>query len=201
MRSRPWARIRALVNPLVPTELVVDHSIQVDCFGTDDSLEKNVALEYSRNGERYELLKWAQKSFSNFKVVPPNSGICHQVNLENLGRVVITQDEGGKSVAYPDTLVGTDSHTPMINGIGVMGWGVGGIEAEAVMLGQPYYMSIPEVVGVKLTGSLKEGITATDLVLTITEMLRKVNVVEKFVEYFGPGMKTCPSPTGPPLPT
>jgi aconitate hydratase len=179
----------ALVNPLVPTELVVDHSIQVDCFGTDDSLEKNVALEYSRNGERYELLKWAQKSFSNFKVVPPNSGICHQVNLENLGRVVITEDEGGKSVAYPDTLVGTDSHTPMINGIGVMGWGVGGIEAEAVMLGQPYYMSIPEVVGVKLTGSLKEGITATDLVLTITEMLRKVNVVEKFVEYFGPGMK------------
>jgi len=179
----------ALVNPLVPTELVVDHSIQVDCFGTDDSLEKNVALEYSRNGERYELLKWAQKSFSNFKVVPPNSGICHQVNLENLGRVVITQDEGGKSFAYPDTLVGTDSHTPMINGIGVMGWGVGGIEAEAVMLGQPYSMSIPEVVGVKLTGSLKEGITATDLVLTITERLRKVNVVEKFVEYFGPGMK------------
>ena len=138
----------ARVNPLVPTELVVDHSIQVDCFGTDDALEKNVALEYSRNSERYELLKWAQKSFSNFKVVPPNSGICHQVNLENLGRVVITQDEGGNAIAYPDTLVGTDSHTPMINGIGVMGWGVGGIEAEAVMLGQPYYMSIPEVIGV-----------------------------------------------------
>ena len=179
----------ALVNPLVPTELVVDHSIQVDCFGTDDALEKNVALEYSRNSERYELLKWAQKSFSNFKVVPPNSGICHQVNLENLGRVVITQDESGNAIAYPDTVVGTDSHTPMINGIGVMGWGVGGIEAEAVMLGQPYYMSIPEVIGVKLTGTLKEGVTATDLVLTITEMLRKVNVVEKFVEYFGPGMK------------
>ena len=180
----------AKVNPLVPTELVVDHSIQVDYFGTDDALEKNVALEYSRNSERYELLKWAQKSFSNFKVVPPNSGICHQVNLENLGRVVITQDEGGNVIAYPDTLVGTDSHTPMINGIGVMGWGVGGIEAEAVMLGQPYYMSIPEVIGVKLTGTLKEGVTATDLVLTITEMLRKINVVEKFVEYFGPGMKS-----------
>ncbi|MBC2743049.1 MAG: aconitate hydratase AcnA [Desulfosarcina sp.] len=179
----------ARVNPLVPTELVVDHSIQVDCFGTDDSLEKNVALEYSRNSERYELLKWAQKSFSNFKVVPPNSGICHQVNLENLGRVVITQNENGNAIAYPDTVVGTDSHTTMINGIGVMGWGVGGIEAEAVMLGQPYYMSIPEVIGVKLTGTLKEGVTATDLVLTITEMLRKVNVVEKFVEYFGPGMK------------
>ena len=180
----------ARVNPLVPTELVVDHSIQVDCFGTDDSLEKNVALEYSRNSERYELLKWAQKSFSNFKVVPPNSGICHQVNLENLGRVVITEDHRGHAIAYPDTVVGTDSHTPMINGIGVMGWGVGGIEAEAVMLGQPYYMSIPEVVGVKLTGTLKEGVTATDLVLTITEMLRKVNVVEKFVEYFGPGMQS-----------
>ena len=147
------------------------------------------ALEYSRNGERYELLKWAQKSFANFKVVPPNSGICHQVNLENLGRVVITEEENGDAIAYPDTVVGTDSHTPMINGIGVMGWGVGGIEAEAVMLGQPYYMSIPEVVGVKLTGNLKEGVTATDLVLTITEMLRKINVVEKFVEYFGSGMK------------
>jgi aconitate hydratase len=174
---------------LVPTELVVDHSIQVDCFGTEDALEKNVALEYERNGERYELLKWAQKSFSNFKVVPPNSGICHQVNLENLGRVIISEETDGNLLAFPDTLVGTDSHTPMINGIGVMGWGVGGIEAEAVMLGQPYYMSIPEVIGVKLTGALKEGVTATDLVLTITEMLRKINVVEKFVEYFGPGMK------------
>ncbi len=178
------------VNPLVPTELVVDHSIQVDCYGTNDALEKNVALEYQRNGERYELLKWAQKSFANFKVVPPNSGICHQVNLENLGRVVITQSADDNTVVFPDTVVGTDSHTPMINGIGVMGWGVGGIEAEAVMLGQPYYMSIPEVIGVKLTGTLTEGVTATDLVLTITEMLRKVNVVEKFVEYFGPGMKS-----------
>ncbi len=179
----------AQVNPLVPTELVVDHSIQVDNFGTDDALEKNVALEYNRNSERYELLKWAQKSFANFKVVPPNSGICHQVNLENLGRVVITQDMHGHAIVYPDTVVGTDSHTPMINGIGVMGWGVGGIEAEAVMLGQPYYMSIPEVIGVKLTGSLKADVTATDMVLTITEMLRRFNVVEKFVEYFGPGMQ------------
>ena len=177
------------VNPLVPTELVVDHSIQVDYFGTVDALEKNVDFEYRRNGERYELLKWAQKSFANFKVVPPNSGICHQVNLENLGRVIISQDDADQAIAYPDTLVGTDSHTPMINGVGVMGWGVGGIEAEAVMLGQPYYMSIPEVIGVKLTGRLKEGVTATDLVLTITQMLREVNVVEKFVEYFGPGMK------------
>ncbi|GAB6908011.1 aconitate hydratase 1 [Desulfosarcina cetonica] len=178
------------VNPLVPTELIVDHSIQVDCYGTDDALEKNVALEYSRNSERYELLKWAQKSFANFKVVPPNSGICHQVNLENLGRVVIEQATADQTIAYLDTVVGTDSHTPMINGIGVMGWGVGGIEAEAVMLGQPYYMSIPEVIGVKLTGKLKEGVTATDLVLTITQMLREVKVVEKFVEYFGPGMKS-----------
>jgi aconitate hydratase len=180
----------ARVNPLVPTELIVDHSIQVDSFGTDDALENNVALEYSRNSERYELLKWAQKSFANFKVVPPNSGICHQVNLENLGRVIISEEKDGDLLAFPDTVVGTDSHTPMINGIGVMGWGVGGIEAEAVMLGQPYYMSIPEVIGVKLTGTLKEGVTATDLVLTITEMLRKINVVEKFVEYFGPGMKS-----------
>ncbi len=178
------------VNPLVPTELVVDHSVQVDNFGTDDALEKNVVLEYDRNGERYALLKWAQKSFSNFKVVPPNSGICHQVNLENLGRVVIDQDDGDSVLAYPDTVVGTDSHTPMINGVGVMGWGVGGIEAEAVMLGQPYYMSIPEVIGVKLTGKLPTGVTATDLVLTITEKLRQVGVVEKFVEYFGPGMKS-----------
>ena len=182
------------VNPLVPTELVVDHSIQVDHFGTEDALEKNVALEYSRNGERYELLKWAQKSFSNFKVVPPNSGICHQVNLENLGRVVIVEESEEPAVAFLDTVVGTDSHTPMINGIGVMGWGVGGIEAEAVMLGQPYYMSIPEVIGVRLHGTLKEGVTATDLVLTITEMLREVNVVEKFVEYFGPGMKSLSVP-------
>jgi aconitate hydratase len=179
----------AIVNPLVPVELIVDHSVQVDFFGTSDALKLNVDQEYQRNGERYALLKWAQKSFSNFKVVPPNSGICHQVNLEYLGRVVIEEDKEGSACAFPDTVVGTDSHTPMINGIGVMGWGVGGIEAEAVMLGQPYYMSIPEVIGVKLSGSLQEGVTATDLVLTITELLRRENVVEKFVEYFGPGMK------------
>lgn len=177
------------INPLVPTELIVDHSIQVDYYGSPDCLEKNVAKEYERNSERYKLLKWAQKSFDNFSVVPPNSGICHQVNLEYLGRVVIAQDTPDGTIAYPDTLVGTDSHTTMINGIGVMGWGVGGIEAEAVMLGQPYYMSIPQVIGVKLSGRLKAGVTATDLVLTITELLRKQGVVEKFVEYFGSGLK------------
>ncbi len=178
-----------IINPLVPVELVVDHSIQVDSFGTPDALKQNVAKEYERNKERYELLKWAQKSFDHFSVVPPNSGICHQVNLEYLGRVVITEETGSGMIAFPDTLVGTDSHTTMINGLGVMGWGVGGIEAEAVMLGQPYYMSIPEVVGVRLIGALKQGVTATDLVLRITEMLRAENVVEKFVEFHGPGMK------------
>jgi len=176
------------INPLVSVDLVVDHSVQVDYSGRPDALAKNVDLEYQRNRERYTLIKWAQKSFDNFKVVPPNSGICHQVNLEHLGRVVMADEGAPVPVAYPDTLVGTDSHTPMINGIGVMGWGVGGIEAEAVMLGQPYYMSIPEVIGVKLSGALKEGVTATDLVLALTEMLRKRNVVEKFVEYFGPGL-------------
>jgi aconitate hydratase len=181
----------AKVNPLVPVELVVDHSVQVDYYGTSKSLTQNVANEYSRNNERYTLLKWAQISFDNFNVVPPNSGICHQVNLEHLGRVVIADEE---NLAYPDTLVGLDSHTPMINGIGVMGWGVGGIEAEAVMLGQPYYMSIPAVVGVKLSGRLNEGTTATDLVLTVTELLRKNNVVEKFVEYFGPGVANLSIP-------
>ncbi len=181
----------AKVNPMVPVELVVDHSIQVDYSGTSRSLLQNVEKEYSRNNERYTLLKWAQKSFANFNVVPPNSGICHQVNLEYLGRVVIADEDG---ITYPDTLVGLDSHTPMINGIGVMGWGVGGIEAEAVMLGQPYYMSIPEVVGVKLTGRLKEGVTATDLVLTVTELLRQNKVVEKFVEYFGPGLDNLSIP-------
>ena len=178
-----------IINPLVPVELIVDHSIQVDYYGTPDALKKNVAKEYERNQERYELLKWAQNSFNNFSVVPPNSGICHQVNLEYLGRVVITEETRNGRIAFPDTLVGTDSHTTMINGLGVMGWGVGGIEAEAVMLGQPYYMAIPEVVGVKLVGSLNPGVTATDLVLRITEMLRAENVVEKFVEFYGPGMK------------
>jgi aconitate hydratase len=183
------------INPLVPVDLIVDHSVQVDYYGTADSLEKNVEKEYERNGERYALLKWAQKSFDNLKVVPPNSGICHQVNLEYLGHVVMAEKENGRWTAYPDTLVGTDSHTTMIDGIGVMGWGVGGIEAEAVMLGQPYYMSIPQVIGVRLVGELKKDVTATDLVLVITELLRKHNVVEKFVEFFGPGMKRLAIPT------
>ena len=182
------------INPLVPVDLIVDHSVQVDFFGTPDALTQNVAREYERNSERYALLKWAQKSFDNFSVVPPNSGICHQVNLEYLGQIVIATDDGNGITAYPDTLVGTDSHTTMINGIGVMGWGVGGIEAEAVMLGQPYYMSIPEVVGVRLVGDLQEGVTATDLVLKVTEMLRNHGVVEKFVEYFGSGMKKLTVP-------
>ncbi len=182
------------INPLVPAELIIDHSVQIDYFGTSDSLRKNVAKEYERNSERYKLLKWAQTSFDNFKVVPPNSGICHQINLEHLGRVVMTEEVEGQTVAYPDTVVGTDSHTPMINGIGVMGWGVGGIEAEANMLGQPYYMPIPEVIGVKVIGELQPGVTATDMVLTVTEMLRKYGVVEKFVEYFGPGVRTLPVP-------
>ena len=177
------------VNPLVPVDLVADHSIQVDAFGTCRAEAHNVQMEYERNSERYSLLKWAQTSFENFRVVPPRSGICHQVNLENLGRVVIAEPFDHGSLAYPDTLVGTDSHTTMIDAIGVMGWGVGGIEAEAVMLGQPYYFSIPQVIGVHLTGELKSGVTATDLVLTVTEMLRNYGVVEKFVEYFGPGLK------------
>ncbi len=182
------------INPLVPVDLIVDHSIQVDYFSTPDALTKNVAKEYDRNSERYALLKWAQKSFDNFNVVPPNSGICHQVNLEYLGQIIIARNNGGGLVAHPDTLVGTDSHTTMINGIGVMGWGVGGIEAEAVMLGQPYYMSIPEVVGVRLVGELQEGVTATDMVLAVTEMLRNHGVVEKFVEFFGSGMKKLSVP-------
>ena len=181
------------INPLVPVELIVDHSVQIDAHGSPDCLTVNVAKEYERNVERYQLLKWAQKSFTNFKVVPPNSGICHQVNLEYLGRVVFSQngmpDEKSNPVAFPDTLVGTDSHTTMINGIGVLGWGVGGIEAEAVMLGQPYTMSIPEVVGVRLIGRLPVGVTATDLVLTITQLLRSQGVVEKIVEFFGPGLQ------------
>ncbi|PIE28964.1 aconitate hydratase AcnA [candidate division KSB3 bacterium] len=182
------------INPLVPSELVIDHSVQVDYFGTTDSLRKNVEKEYERNSERYKLLKWAQASFDNFKVVPPNSGICHQINLEHLGRVVMTEEIEGRTFAFPDTVVGTDSHTTTINGIGVMGWGVGGIEAEANMLGQPYYMPIPEVIGVNVVGKLQAGVTATDMVLTVTEMLRKHGVVEKFIEYFGPGVKTLPVP-------
>jgi aconitate hydratase len=182
------------INPLVPVDLIVDHSIQVDAWGTASALEDNVAREYERNGERYALLKWAQESFDRFRVVPPNAGICHQVNLEHIGRVITTEKADGRLLAYPDTLVGLDSHTPMINAIGVMGWGVGGIEAESVMLGQPYYMAIPEVIGVRMTGALREGVTATDLVLVVTEMLRKHGVVEKFVEYFGPGVKSLSVP-------
>ncbi len=184
----------AKVNPMVPVELVADHSVQVDFTGTALSLTGNVAKEYERNNERYALLKWAQKSFDNFKVVPPNSGICHQVNLEHLGRVIIAETIDDTIYAYPDTVVALDSHTPMINGIGVIGWGVDGIEAETVMLGQPYYMSIPGVIGVRLTGELQAGITATDVVRTLTELLRKNKVVEKFVEYFGPGMQSLSIP-------
>ena len=176
------------VNPQVPVELIVDHSVQIDFSGTVDSLANNVAREYERNGERYALLKWAQKNFANFSVVPPNSGICHQVNLEHLGRVVIAEQRENDILLYPDTAVGLDSHTPMINGIGVMAWGVGGIEAEAVMLGQPYSMSIPEVIGVRLQGRPNAGVTATDIVLTLTRHLRQYHVVEKFVEFFGPGL-------------
>lgn len=182
------------INPLVPVDLVIDHSVQIDFYGKKDALAKNVRMEYQRNQERYILLKWAQKAFDNLRIFPTNAGICHQVNLEYIARVVMTKEEGGKTFAYPDTLVGTDSHTTMINGLGVMGWGVGGIEAEAVMLGQPYYMTIPEVVGLKLYGELKEGVTATDLVLSVTQLLRKHNVVDKFVEYFGPGVKKLTLP-------
>ena len=179
------------INPLVPVDLVIDHSVMVDNFGTPDAFRKNVELEFERNMERYEFLKWGQNALKNFRVVPPGTGICHQVNTEYLAQVVWTsQDTAGATVAYPDTLVGTDSHTTMVNGLGVLGWGVGGIEAEAAMLGQPVSMLIPEVVGFKLTGKLKEGMTATDLVLTVTNMLRKKGVVGKFVEFYGPGVHT-----------
>jgi aconitate hydratase len=176
------------INPLVPVDLVIDHSVIVDEFGTRTALARNVELEYERNGERYRFLKWGQQAFKNFRVVPPGTGICHQVNLEYLGQTVWTKEEDGETVAYPDTCVGTDSHTTMINGLGVLGWGVGGIEAEAAMLGQPVSMLLPEVIGFKLTGKVKEGVTATDLVLTVVQMLRKKGVVSKFVEFFGPGL-------------
>ncbi len=180
------------INPLAPAELVIDHSVQVDAYGSSSALEKNVEIEFERNQERYSFLRWGQKAFNNFKVVPPRTGIVHQVNLEHLARVVFTADKDGESWAYPDTVFGTDSHTTMINGIGVLGWGVGGIEAEAAMLGQPSSMLIPQVVGFKLTGKLNEGVTATDLVLTVTQMLRKLGVVGKFVEFFGDGLKNLP---------
>ena len=177
------------INPLVPVDLVIDHSVMVDEFGTPKAFEDNVELEYARNMERYEFLRWGSSALRNFRVVPPGTGICHQVNLEYLAQTVwISQAEDGKHVAYPDTLVGTDSHTTMVNGLGVLGWGVGGIEAEAAMLGQPVSMLLPEVVGFKLTGTLPEGVTATDLVLTVTQMLRKKGVVGRFVEFYGPGL-------------
>jgi len=180
------------MNPLSPAELVIDHSVQVDSFGAADSLAKNNEIEFGRNQERYSFLRWGQNAFDNFKVVPPNTGIVHQVNLEFLARVVFDAEKDGKLVAYPDTLVGTDSHTTMINGLGVLGWGVGGIEAEAAMLGQPVTMLIPQVIGFRLKGSLAEGATATDLVLTVTEMLRNKGVVGKFVEFFGDGLSNLP---------
>ncbi len=176
------------INPLVPVDLVIDHSVMVDSFGSPGSFRKNVVLEFERNRERYEFLRWGQLAFDNFRVVPPGTGICHQVNLEYLAQTVWVAEEGGTALAYPDTLVGTDSHTTMVNGLAVLGWGVGGIEAEAAMLGQPISMLIPEVVGCKLTGRLKEGATATDLVLTVTQILRKKGVVNKFVEYYGNGL-------------
>ena len=182
----------AKINPLVPVHLVIDHSVMVDEFGSPKAFDDNVAIEYQRNGERYEFLKWGAQALDNFKVVPPGTGICHQVNLEYIGQAVWTSANGGDTIAYPDTLVGTDSHTTMINGLGVLGWGVGGIEAEAAMLGQPVSMLIPEVVGFKLTGALKEGITATDLVLTVTQMLRAKGVVGRFVEFYGPGLDSMP---------
>jgi aconitate hydratase len=183
-----------LVEPEVPIDLVIDHSVQVDYFGSEDAYEKNVEMEYERNGERYRALKWAQQAFEEFNVVPPGTGIVHQVNLEYLGRVVQEREHDGQSWLYPDTLVGTDSHTPMIGGIGVVGWGVGGIEAEAAMLGQPITMKLPEVVGVRLEGELPEGATATDLVLHVTEKLRQVGVVDRFVEFYGPGVANLTVP-------
>ena len=180
------------INPLSPAELVIDHSVQVDNYASANALSLNNAIEFERNQERYSFLRWGQDAFQNFRVVPPNTGIVHQVNLEHLARVVFDDASTGTRRAYPDTLVGTDSHTTMINGLGVLGWGVGGIEAEAAMLGQPITMLIPNVVGFKLTGNLPEGTTATDLVLTVTEILRDTGVVGKFVEFFGDGLDHLP---------
>ena len=182
------------VNPVVPVDLVIDHSVQVDFFATPEALQRNTEMEFHRNRERYEFLKWGQKAFDNFRVVPPMTGIVHQVNLEYLANVVVTKEEDGQTYVYPDTLVGTDSHTTMINGLGVVGWGVGGIEAEAVILGQPMDMLLPDVIGFKLYGKLAEGVTATDLVLTVTQMLRAKGVVGKFVEFFGPGLASMTLP-------
>jgi|Deesub1362A_J573_1020465.scaffolds.fasta_scaffold00456_22 aconitate hydratase len=183
-----------IINPLVPVDLVIDHSIQVDYSGSVDSHQKNIMLEFSRNRERYALLKWAKNSFKNVRIFPPGSGIIHQVNLEYISSVVVTREVNGERLVFPETLVGTDSHTTMINGLGILGWGVGGIEAEAVMLGQPYYMTVPEVVGVRLIGEPVEGVTTTDIVLTITELLRRHGVVGRFVEFFGPAIKALSIP-------
>jgi aconitate hydratase len=180
------------INPLQPVDLVIDHSVQVDEYGTQAAFLINTDLEFERNKERYVFLRWGQDAFKNFRVVPPGTGICHQVNLEYLGKTVFVSEENGETLAYPDSLVGTDSHTTMINGLGVLGWGVGGIEAEAAMLGQPVSMLIPDVVGFKLHGKLPPGATATDLVLTVTEMLRKKKVVGKFVEFYGTGLSSLP---------
>ena len=180
------------INPLSPAEMVIDHSVIADLFGTENALERNIDIEYERNGERYQFLRWGQTAFDDFKVVPPGTGIVHQVNIEYLARVTMTREVGGGAAAYPDTCVGTDSHTTMVNGLGVLGWGVGGIEAEAAMLGQPVSMLIPKVVGFKLTGAIPTGVTATDVVLTITQMLRKHGVVGKFVEFYGAGVAAVP---------
>src|SRR6202000_52769 len=193
------------ITPLIPAELVIDHSVVADVFGRPEAFDLNVALEFQRNRERFQFLRWGQDAFAGFRGVPPGTGIVHQVNIEPLARVVMTHDgPGGTSTAYPDTCVGTDSHTTMENGLGILGWGVGGIEAEAAMLGQPISMLIPKVVGFRLTGELPAGATATDLVLTITEQLRKHGVVGKFVEFHGDGVAAVPGPrwpTGPPSAT
>src|ERR1700690_3973516 len=193
MRSavRTLGKNPKIIEPLVPVDLVVDHSVQVDVNGTPDAFQRNLEIEFKRNRERYQFLKWGMQAFDTFKVVPPGIGIVHQVNLEYLAKGILT---GADGVVYPDTLVGTDSHTTMINGLGVVGWGVGGIEAEAVMLGQPMDMLLPDVIGFKVSGKMKEGVTATDLVLTVTEMLRKQGVVDKFVEFFGPGLESMAIP-------
>ena len=185
-------RDASIINPIVRSDMVIDHSVQVDHFSVANALDLNIKKEFERNTERYQLLKWAQNAFDNFNIVPPGTGIVHQVNLEYLAEVVLSDNNNANSIAYLDTCIGTDSHTTMVNGLGVLGWGVGGIEAEAVMLGQPYYMVVPEVVGVRLTGKLPEGSTATDLVLSLVEVLRSVGVVEKFVEFYGPGLKDLP---------
>src|SRR5699024_633344 len=183
------------INPLIPAELVIDHSVIADSFASPDSFGINSQLEFERNQERYQLLRWGQQSFDDFLRVPPDTGICHQVNLAYLSRVVFTRERSGMTQAYPDTLVGTDSHTPMVNGLGVLGWGVGGIEAEAAMLGQPASMLVPQVIGIRLAGELTDGPTPTDLVLTVAELLRSIGVVGKFVEFFGPGVANVPLAT------